>query len=189
MEEYKIIKNFEKYSVSNFGNVKNSITEHILKPADNGQGYLCVSLSRNGKGFNKRVNRLVAEAFLENPNNKPYVDHIDNNRANNRLENLRWATFSENQMNSSLCKVNTSGVKGVHYYKPYGKWMAHIRINRKKITIGYFKTLEEAQQARMKKANELFGEFTNKIEKIKTDVKNVLNELEQLEQEFNNIGK
>ncbi len=70
MEEYKLIKNFESYSVSNLGNVKNNNTNKILKQ-NNSNGYKRVSL--NGKYL--RVHRLVAEAFIPNPENKPCVDH------------------------------------------------------------------------------------------------------------------
>jgi hypothetical protein len=188
MEVYKNIKEFENYSVSNFGNVKNNKTGRILIPSVNRGGYYYVHIYRNGISKTMRIHRLVAEAFLENPQNKPCVDHIDNNRVNNRLENLRFATYSENTMNSSKYKNNTSGVIGVIFDMKCNKWCARITINGKQKHIGYFKTLEEAKSARIKKANELFGEFTNKLEKIKTNVINALSELEQLEQEFNNLG-
>ena len=87
MEEFKLIKGFENYSVSNLGNVKNNKTNRILKQ-DNNKGYKLVKF--NGK--NKRVHRLIAEAFIPNPDNKPCIDHINNIRNDNRIENLRWAT-------------------------------------------------------------------------------------------------
>ena len=70
MEEYKLIKNFENYLVSNLGDVKNNDTNEIIKQY-NSQGYKRVFL--NGK--NKRVHRLVAEAFIPNPENKPCVEY------------------------------------------------------------------------------------------------------------------
>ena len=73
MEEYKLIKNFENYSVSNIGNVKNNNTNKILKQCNN-NGYKKVYL--NGKYLS--VHRLVAETFILNPENKPCVDHKNN---------------------------------------------------------------------------------------------------------------
>ena len=93
MEEYKLIKNFENYSVSNLGNVKNNNTNKIIKQYNN-QGYKQIHL--NGKSL--RVHRLVAEAFIPNPENKPCVDHKNNIRDDNRIDNLRWATIKENKI-------------------------------------------------------------------------------------------
>jgi hypothetical protein len=198
MEEYKIIKNFENYSVSNLGNVKNNKTNRILKQDNNNKGYKFVKF--NGK--NKRIHRLVAEAFIPNPENKQCVDHINNIINDNRIENLRWATFQENRFNSSMNKNNTSGFKGINWEKNIKKWRAEIRHNNKKIHIGYFNTKEEANNARVKKAKELFGEYTNKCEKeinlnikipkntkINININVVDDEYLQLEKEFEEINK
>ena len=181
MEEFKKIKNYENYEISNFGNVKNSKTSRILKTQIK-DGYKQVTL--NNKTF--RINRLVGIAFIENPLNKECVDHIDGNRANNNVSNLRWATKQENSRNSNIYKNNTTGIKGVCKMSE-NKYYATITINNKQLYLGTFKTLEEAKEARQKKANEIFGEFTNSIEKIKHQLNNALSELEQLEIEFNKI--
>jgi hypothetical protein len=181
MEIYKVIKSFRNYSVSNLGNVKNNKTGKILKPQINGlQGnqYKTVTLCEDGLKECWKIHKLVAEAFIPNPLNKKSVDHIDNNRFNNVVDNLRWATQSENGMNKSMHSNSTTGVKGVHYYKPLNKWVAHICVNRLRRHIGYFETKEEATKARQAKANQLFGVYVNAVEKIKT-------ELELLEDELN----
>lgn len=83
------------YSVSDVGEVRNDITGRLLNPSIQ-QGYCHVGLTINGKIKRCRVHRLVAIAFLENPENKPYINHIDGCRSNNKLSNLEWCTPAEN---------------------------------------------------------------------------------------------
>jgi hypothetical protein len=84
---------------------------------------------------------------------------------NNNLNNLRWATLTENQYNRKINKNNTSGIKGVSWDKKSNKWRASIKINRKKIFLGNFETFDEAKLARQITANNIFGEFVNQCEK------------------------
>ena len=89
MEIWKPIKDLPGYSVSNKGRVKKDSTDKIMVLSENG-GYCRITIS-------KHVHRLVAEAFIDKPDkNKCWVDHIDGNRSNNNVENLRWVTPSEN---------------------------------------------------------------------------------------------
>lgn len=93
--------------------------------------------------------------------NGKWIDHIDHNGLNNQKSNLRFCTRSENQMNKQK-KENTSSIyKGVYFYKPNGRWQASIRINYKKIHLGYFDLEIDAAKAYNKKAIELFCEFAN----------------------------
>lgn len=87
------------------------------------------------------------------------IDHIDGNRSNNKISNLRAATSSQNGANSKARKNNTSGFKGVSYIKPTGKWHAYINKDRKRTNIGHFVTFEEAKEAVQKVRLELYGEF------------------------------
>ena len=187
-ETFKTIKYYENYSVSNFGNVMNNKTGRILKPSEDKDGYFRVNLYANNiKTIH--IHRLVAEAFLENPEEKICVDHINNNKQNNNVENLRYATVSENGMNQKISKKNTSGFKGVTFKNREKKWYAKIKINNKDIHIGSYTNIEEAINARQLKANELFGEFTNKCEKFIIDIEKVKEEIEHLLPKRNLIYK
>ena len=95
-EQWRSIEGFDNYLVSNKGRVMNSKTGRILKPADNRQGYEQVILCKDGKGTNKRVNRLVAQAFIDNPNNLETVNHIDEDKHNNNVDNLEWMSRGDN---------------------------------------------------------------------------------------------
>lgn len=114
MELWKPIKGYEGlYEVSNMGNVKSlpkmrgyiKSKEKIMKPFKNNNGYLLVSLSKNNKQKHFQVHRLVASAFILNKDNKSQVDHINRIRDDNRVENLRWVTASENGNNTCLNSI------------------------------------------------------------------------------------
>lgn len=108
METWKDIKDYEGlYQVSDYGRVKSlprqgtqTKEERILKPEKTKKGYLQVHLCKNGKVKVFRVNRLVAIAFVPNPENKPEVNHKDTNKENNHASNLEWNTRSENQLHA-----------------------------------------------------------------------------------------
>ena len=202
-EEFRIIKDFPNYEVSNLGRVRNVKTGKILKQTIANNGYFVVNFRKNNKSYTKTVHRIVASMFLRKIENKPFVDHIDGNKTNNNINNLRYVTNQENAMNAKLNCKTTTNIKGVTYYKNLKKWIAQITVNGKHIHIGCFDNIEDAINARVKKAKELFGEYINKCEKeininlnIPKNTKVKLNiniksqedqELEDLEREFNEI--
>jgi hypothetical protein len=105
-EVWRNVNNYENYEVSSLGNVKNKNTGRILKAANNG-GYYCVGLS-NIKTKTFSVHRLVADAFIENPENKSDVNHKDKNSLNNSLSNLEWNTPKENNIHKSIGVIQTT---------------------------------------------------------------------------------
>ena len=184
-EDYKIIEGFENYSVSNFGNVRNNKTLKLLKQF-NTKGYRIVGLSNQSKQHSRRVHILVSNAFLPNPQNKPITDHIDNNRANNNVSNLRWASHSENSYNRCISNQNTTGFKGIvlGFNGETEVWRAQIHVNKELYFIGDFKTKLEAVRARVQKSIEVQGEFINKCELLALKQLELDQELEDLENEF-----
>jgi hypothetical protein len=104
MEVYKQIKEFPRYAVSNFGNVKNIKTGKVLNQRKASNGYLRVNLRKGNIPYEKptviHTHRLVAEAFLEPIQGKNYVNHIDGNKENNNQFNLEWCTPQENSIHA-----------------------------------------------------------------------------------------
>lgn len=111
MEKWEDIKNYEGlYKISSYGRVLSVRKNIILSPTRTISNGLCVSLSKDGKSKTMQVSRLVAIAFIPNPENKPNVDHIDGVRFHNFVENLRWCIQSEN-LNYELAIYNKTKYK------------------------------------------------------------------------------
>lgn len=113
MEEWRKIKGFEEYEVSNLGNVRTlkKGNPKMLRLQNDGLGYYYVCLYKE-KHFKFKVHRLVAKAFIENPENKPQVNHIDGDKQNNNISNLEWCTISENRLHALNCLKIKNGMTG-----------------------------------------------------------------------------
>jgi hypothetical protein len=151
IETWKDIPSYEGiYQISDFGNVKSFKygKEKLLKPGTNGQGYLKVDLCKEGEMKTKSVHQLAAEVFLGHKSdgyNGLIVDHKNNIKTDNRLENLQLVTARHNS--SKDRKVGTSKYTGVHWNKATSKWKAQIQINGKVKYIGLFTCELAASQA------------------------------------------
>ena len=146
-EEYKKIDGYDNYEVSNFGNVRNTNTGRILKNHKNIHGYYIVDLHKEGTRKTLTIHRLIGLHFIPNPDNLREIDHIDRNRTNNSISNLRWISNSNNLRNRPKFKNSTSKYIGVSFHKPTGKYLTRITINNKLKYIGLYETQEEVRKA------------------------------------------
>lgn len=159
METWKNVKGYEGlYQISNKGNVKSLRkwdvnakkfinSEHIMKPTNNGNGYLIVSFKVNGQRKNKYIHRLVAEAFIDNPNNENYVNHKDFNTQNNEVGNLEWCSQKENIKHSTINMKKPKSITHSNTGEKYISFRASnntYRVTINKREYGTFKTLKEA---------------------------------------------
>ena len=106
MEKWKPIRDAPDYDVSSNGGIYSRKRNIVMKVQTDGWGYPRVSLLNNGHKSTKYVHRLVADAFIKNPLNKPEINHIDGNKLNNRIDNLEWVTRSENEIHAFKTKLN-----------------------------------------------------------------------------------
>lgn len=152
MEEiWKDILDYEDlYQVSNLGQIQSKLNLKVLKPAIDRYGYTKVGLTKNGKTKSFKVHRLVAIAFLPNPDNKEQVNHKDHNKLNNNVENLEWVSHRENMIHHFSKQKKTSKYVGVNWHKHEKKWYSRVKDKGKFIFVKTFKTEEEAYEARIK---------------------------------------
>ena len=107
------VKGFEgKYWVTKAGEIINA-KGMVIRPYDNGYGYLIVDFKKDGKRKHKRVHRIVAEAFVPNPSHLPEVNHKDENKHNNSSKNLEWCDSSYNKRYGNGRKSRSEGMKRV----------------------------------------------------------------------------
>ena len=104
VETFVEIEGFENYEVSNLGKVRNIKSGRMLKPHLNHNGYLRLWLYENNKRKHLFLHKIIATAFIDNPGKKPQVNHIDENKLNNDLNNLEWCTVRENNVHGTRTK-------------------------------------------------------------------------------------
>tara|TARA_R110002096_G_scaffold334165_2_gene528026 strand:+ start:51 stop:497 length:447 start_codon:yes stop_codon:yes gene_type:complete len=113
------IIDYPDYLIYLDGKVYNQKNKRYIIQSDDGKGYLKLKLN----GDFKRIHRLLAIHYIPNPDNKSTIDHIDGNKLNNDISNLRWVNQIENSnAYRSIPKNNTSGIKNICYHKRTGVW-------------------------------------------------------------------
>jgi HNH endonuclease len=132
-------------------------TRYAGQPAGaiDGQGYRVFGLRDAGT---LQVHR-VAWVIMTGEWPAHEIDHINRHKADNRWINLRQATHLENIRNATISARNTSGFKGVSYFRQNGLWHAYIRVNRLMVSLGFFNTPKAASEAYCRAARKYFGEF------------------------------
>lgn len=160
MEEKEVWRDIEGYEglyqVSSWGNVKslgngksnnkNYCKERILKAGKAKIGYLYVYLMKDGVGKTCRVNRLVAKAFLPNPSNLPIINHKDENKLNNNVNNLEWCSYSYNNTYNNKAKKIGEKLKGKKQSKEHVRKRAEKLRGRKKSKESVRKRVEKTSK-------------------------------------------
>ena len=142
------IQNYSNYLIYDDGRVENKKYKRFLKPHLNKQtGYYRVGLCKDDNRKYFLIHRLVALHYIALVDGKDFVDHIDRNRTNNDISNLRWVNNSENNINTLVRKTNKCGHKNIGLLK-CNTYNVRIRRNYKVVYNKTFKTLDEAIVAR-----------------------------------------
>lgn len=123
-EKWDQIKGFDDYEINRNGQVRNKKTKRILGKNTDTSGYPVVYLRIDGKAYHKLVHVLVAEQYLPNPEHKPVVNHIDQNRSNNCVGNLEWATVAENNQHGTRGeRIGARASRPINEYDTLGKYI------------------------------------------------------------------
>ena len=165
IEEWKQIPNLS-YEISSLGKIRN-LQGKVLKTYIQNSGYEQIKINYQGLHIHRSIHRLVAEAFIPNPLNKKYVNHIDGNKLNNTVDNLEWCTNSENILHARKTGLNpynkpTLGLKlkprsnnakqsqylGVHWDKSRQRWRAVVVLDKVKYLQKRYDSEYEAALAR-----------------------------------------
>ena len=149
-EIWKTITEFPLYEVSTFGRVRTKKTGYTRIGHNNGGGYLQLLFCPGKK--QRTVHRLVAKSFIPNPHNKPEIDHIDGNKQNNHVSNLRWSTSAENHHNPITMKRYLEAknrAPRIPNVNPniYGRYRLSMRYNGRKLSFGTYATAEAHRAA------------------------------------------
>jgi len=152
-EELRSIFEYNPFTgVARWKEGRSNMVQGSLAGCLHGSGYKVVTINSKSQ----KLHRVIWIMLFGDIPDGFYIDHINGNKIDNRLENLRLATNSQNQQNRPAPKNSTSGYRGVTWHKQVNKWMARICIKGERKTIGFFDTAEDAYEAYKKEAKKVF---------------------------------
>lgn len=151
-EQNKIISDFPSYMIDVNGNITSIRTGKILKPWE-GSGYWKVSLRHNNQTVRCYVHRLLAQTFIPNPKNLPTVNHKNGDRKDNRLVNIEWSSYVDQELHKN--RIINKRKRGAFYQ--HNGWISAITVDGKVIYLGRFKNKEDAHGAYYEKYIEVRG--------------------------------
>lgn len=176
MEEFRIIEEAPRYMISNLGNIKSfalSKEGRIMKSSYDKDGYKRISLTlEDGSRIYRRVHQLVAKAFIPNPNNYTMVNHLNNNREDNRVENLEWCDNSRNQAYSY------QQMGRVWNRESHRKYMTHIKAtNIITNEILYFDSVNECARYYLVSDSAIFNRLRGRVNNPSNSPKSSMNHI------------
>lgn len=203
LEEFKEYPNNPQYLVSNLGRIKSKekTVNHnyggraikkarILTQIDNGSGYLSVGLTKDGKTKTERVSRIVALTWVDNPENKPQVNHVDGIKYNNIAQNLEWCTSGENIRHAHKSGLSKNRASFVYIQDRLREINPYITYNPKVITpVGIGRVIIDDVSYRIEYENDRFENLVKSIRLWKDDFKMVVRPLSDLTKEIIHKGK
>lgn len=162
-EEFRDIPGYEGvYEVSNLGRVRRN--GKILKPGKNRYGYLYLNLSKNGTRRNATIHRLVAQSFIPNPQNLPEINHKDEDKTNNTVDNLEWCTREYNSnYGSRNKKISIGKLKPVLQFDREGNFIAEYEsgVEAERITGIHSSDISQCCSERYKTAGSFIWKYKN----------------------------
>lgn len=158
METFKTVIGWCNYEVSNIGTVRNKLRPNVVrKPIINNWGYVQLNLCKNSKYKCKLVHRLVGEAFIPNPENKPEINHKNGVKTDNRVENLEWVTVSENRQHAYDTGLEVT---------PRGKYSPSSKLLEEQVI--EIKRLINSGMYKQKEIGNMFGIDQSHVSRLKT---------------------
>lgn len=163
---YKLINIFNKeYIIYENGDLFDLEHKYFLKKHTTYKGYQTYCFSNGEDKLYKFVHRLIAETFIPNPENKPYIDHINTIRDDNRIDNLRWITAKENANNpitiTKITKMNQDKKKGIIGFDKNGNEVCRFEKFSDAVAAGYSKHCSEVANGKRNKSNNLYWKWIN----------------------------